>query len=315
MSRKGKDLELLVAQLESYIDADVRIKSPDYIEDRLTKKKREVDISLRKSVGSVEILVVIECRDRKSVEDTTWIEQLATKHRDIQANKVIAVSSNRFTKEAIQKANAYNIDIRTVKELTLDDISSWFTGGTLELITRMAYITHVRIGLDIIDKKLEKSILKEIVPISIEKEIFIIKQTGDRASLQTVWSNLPKETNDDIFRDVLKLPVGEKIPMNVKLDFISEDRYQVISKIAPIDVKQIVLRGFLWCEHSKVPHSSAISYVDIDSSKLDVVEFAFPINNREHTLSVVRDNDKEVMSFNLKRSESNDNNKHIPHPK
>jgi hypothetical protein len=38
---------------------------------------REVDVSLRSQVGSVSVLVIIECRDRAKPQDVTWIEPAA----------------------------------------------------------------------------------------------------------------------------------------------------------------------------------------------------------------------------------------------
>lgn len=77
-------------------------------------------------MGSHEILIILECRDRKRVEDITWIEQLAAKRDAIGAHKAIAVSSSGFTSGAIKKARSQNIELRTIEKITLEDISSWF---------------------------------------------------------------------------------------------------------------------------------------------------------------------------------------------
>ena len=47
--------------------------------DKITNQPREVDASIRYQVGSVPILITIECRDRVAVQDSTWIEQLVQK--------------------------------------------------------------------------------------------------------------------------------------------------------------------------------------------------------------------------------------------
>lgn len=127
--RGGRELELLVAQLEKCIssfDSKIEIKSPDRIQDKITGKFREVDVSLRTTVGSSKILIIIECRDRKKVQDTTWIEQLATKREDVGADKAIAVSSKAFSEGAVLKAHDKNIELRTIAEITIDKISDWF---------------------------------------------------------------------------------------------------------------------------------------------------------------------------------------------
>jgi RHS repeat-associated protein len=45
------------------------VKSPDFIEDRVTRGEREVDVSVRMKVGSVDVLIILECRDRDIEDD------------------------------------------------------------------------------------------------------------------------------------------------------------------------------------------------------------------------------------------------------
>ncbi len=92
-----REFERLVARIEA--DAGprgLRIKSPDYIRCRTTGRLREVDASIRTQIGTVEVLVTIECRRRSKVQDVTWIEQLATKKDTIGASHTIAVSASGF---------------------------------------------------------------------------------------------------------------------------------------------------------------------------------------------------------------------------
>lgn len=72
MARKGRQLEKLIELLEGIIaGTGIEIKSPDHIMGVKTKTLREVDVALRSKVGSTDILVVFECRDRKSIQDIT----------------------------------------------------------------------------------------------------------------------------------------------------------------------------------------------------------------------------------------------------
>ena len=62
-----RELELLVSRIEGALaPAGARIRSPDRIPDISTGDLREVDVSIRHRVGSVELLVTVECRDRNS---------------------------------------------------------------------------------------------------------------------------------------------------------------------------------------------------------------------------------------------------------
>jgi len=101
------------------------VKSPDRLLDLVTRKHREVDASIRYKVGTTEILIIIECRERAKNQDSVWIEQLATKQRHVGAAKCIAVTSSGFTAPAIAKANSLGIELRHIKKIDDDVILKW----------------------------------------------------------------------------------------------------------------------------------------------------------------------------------------------
>ena len=112
MEKEWRELELLVKKIEKTLSRETTvIKSPDFLIDRVTGEKREVDISIQDKIGSTNILIVIECRNRNNSQDVRWIEEIKTKHNDLKASKVIAVSKYGFTKQAIEKAKFYNIEL------------------------------------------------------------------------------------------------------------------------------------------------------------------------------------------------------------
>ncbi len=126
MSRKGRSFEELIKELEELDTMGLQITSPDFIKDNITGDLREVDISIRGKIGSYDILIVIECRDRKSKQGIEWIEQISEKTKDIGANKVIAVSSSGFTKNAIIKAKSKNIELNTFEEIDPENVIKLF---------------------------------------------------------------------------------------------------------------------------------------------------------------------------------------------
>jgi len=133
MVRKGREFENLITILER--DANklgMTIKAPDFIEDKITGKKREIDISIRGMVDSKDYLVILECRDWKRPQDVLWIEQLAGKRDGVGADKAIAISSTRFTSSAVKKAKALNIELRSLRDINIDNIKGWFQVVSLE---------------------------------------------------------------------------------------------------------------------------------------------------------------------------------------
>src|SRR5690349_20691053 len=92
--KPGRALEMLTARIEGALShAAVEVRSPDHIADRVSGGTREVDVAIRSTVGSAELLVIVECRDRARPADVMWIEQVKTKRDAVGASKAIAVAS------------------------------------------------------------------------------------------------------------------------------------------------------------------------------------------------------------------------------
>lgn len=118
MSSPWREFELLVARIEAALaPLGASVKSPDRIPDRISGNLREVDAAIRLPLGDASTLITIECRDRQTVEDNPWIEQLVTKRHSIGASKTIAVSSRGFSEPALRKAAYYGIEARVLRDI------------------------------------------------------------------------------------------------------------------------------------------------------------------------------------------------------
>jgi hypothetical protein len=139
--------ELLIARIERLLShADVIIRSPDFIEDRVTNAAREVDVSIRSKTGSAGILITIEGRNRSEPQDVTWIEQLETKRNDIRAAHTIAVSSSGFTKAAIEKALHCGMSLRRIDEISDDEITNWARQIDLSVLLSVAEARDLKVS-------------------------------------------------------------------------------------------------------------------------------------------------------------------------
>lgn len=142
MEKEWRELELLVEKIERTLSPEgAIIKSPDFLIDKTTGSKREVDISIRFGVGSSDILIVIECRNRNNVQDVRWIEEIKTKHADLGTSKLIAVSKKGFSKDAVKKAKVHGIELRTFDEITDSIIRNWNDKLVVEIST-LSYKLH-----------------------------------------------------------------------------------------------------------------------------------------------------------------------------
>jgi len=133
--RPGRSLETLVATIEKALHgAGIEVVSPAHLADRETGESREVDVLLRVRVGSTQILVAFECRDRGRVQNVQWIEELVGKKNSLGIGKMVAVSSNGFTAASIKKAKALGIDLRVLSRLTADKVRQLVPFSELRII-------------------------------------------------------------------------------------------------------------------------------------------------------------------------------------
>lgn len=142
-----KEFEKLVSKLEKALSPiGAAIKSPDKIKDVVTGQLREVDGSIRFRSNNKEILITIECRKRNQRQDITWIEQLATKKQNINADKTIAVSIKGFSKSAHKLAEVNNISLKTLNEINPITITEWLIPKSIVNLFRE--ITLVSLNVD-----------------------------------------------------------------------------------------------------------------------------------------------------------------------
>lgn len=125
--------------------ADVR--SPDTIKDKDTGQPRQIDVSIRVAAGSVNLLVIMECRKRQRVSDATWIEQVAQKKVSVNADRAVVVG--RIGQAAQEKAKALNVEYRTFEELSdPDTIRGLFPAVFCQVSCRWELIGAMKVDLD-----------------------------------------------------------------------------------------------------------------------------------------------------------------------
>ena len=98
------------------IAKEVSVEESALLPDRETGEKREVDIVLRSRLVDYPIILSVEVRDRSRPAGSGWIEEMAGKHQALQTNKLVLVSRSGFTKPAIVKAKAREIETLTIEE-------------------------------------------------------------------------------------------------------------------------------------------------------------------------------------------------------
>jgi len=258
MTRAGRDLERLVATIEELLgSADVEIKSPDYVIGVNSGARREIDVSLRTRVGSVEILVILEVRDRKDIEDVTWIEQLATKRDDVRASKVVAISSAGFSKGARELAERLGVELRSVDSLTGESIANWFRRFNFEVTVRYGDLKFQVVPAT--DNERVLSLLEStFANVNAQTPIFIHTSTDNVFSTRDVLEEILAE-DPQLFDDLQ--PNGETRQVAIRAQYPDPDsRYQILTEKGPIHVEIILLWGEIGIATAKIPISRVAQY-------------------------------------------------------
>ena len=118
---KSNEFQRLVYFIQLHLAGDSTVTESDMLIDSHTGRPREVDVTVRGTVAGREILLSIECRDRKRPEDVTWIEQEHAKHSRLPTSLLVLVSSSGFTDQARVVARLHGIQLVVPGQLEDDE--------------------------------------------------------------------------------------------------------------------------------------------------------------------------------------------------
>lgn len=141
MEKAGRIIERIVAAIEATIDGGVaRVQSPAFIDGKLSGSKREVDVAIYSTIGSCEVLAIVEVRARGPRQGPDWIEQVSAKRRDVGAQVAIAVSASGFTSGAAALASYEGIQVRTLADVDTNKLLSqvYWSLPTVNVITNQS---------------------------------------------------------------------------------------------------------------------------------------------------------------------------------
>jgi len=255
-----REFEKLIARIEKAMaPSGAIVKTPDRVLDKTTGSPREVDATIRYQVGTCPILITIECRDRTSIEDVTWIEQLVEKRRSIGASITVAVSSSGFTAPAITKAMASGIEVRTLTDTTADDFVKWLRFQNVVVRILKTEVTSIRLDLyDVPDGAVISPVLQESYKRQgPQAPLFIRNSDGKQISIEDflcLWENLngsywPSELPSD----------GTKVPRNLH-QRLERGCFCIDTTKGRCDIEMILVGILLFQETRQIPVSRFVNY-------------------------------------------------------
>jgi len=181
-------------------DAGADVTWDDHIPDPDNPSQpRQIDVTVRRG-GK---LTLIECRDRQSRQDVTWIEQLIGRHISLGADTTIAVSSTGFTAGALQKAKPYGIICRDLRQLTDLEIDAWgrrvaltlyfYEYSDLELSLRFKRESISKVSGDVVKSELVRTTALQSLFNAAAQQLDTLNMISDERTGQVVAFGLRLE--------------------------------------------------------------------------------------------------------------------------
>lgn len=294
--------EQLVARIEQAAGPrGVKLQSPERVKDFVTGRRREVDVTLRSAIGTSEILVTIECRKRSPKQDVTWIEQLATKRRNIRAARTIAVSPVGFSASAVVVAAVEGIDLRKLEEVTKGDIDSWLAPSHVIHVFRQS--AHKQVGVsfrqqpgDPAAPTLAPEVAAQRAAHGVNAKIFTHLPSGTILGVNDIW--LHAQSMQDFYGSVPAdgTKVTHQVTINVEKGLLSVPTTDGVREVC-----QIRLGLELWHAVEEVPLTagSFTKYSSPEGVPVQRAEFQTQLQNLSIFMSLQSLSGSREVAFEL----------------
>jgi hypothetical protein len=118
---KWKQFEKLAANLQQKLSPEATVMINDRIKGHHSGTLRQIDISIRKTIGQFNLLIVIDCKDYSKPIDVKVVENFLGLVADVRANKGALISSNGFTKAA--KIRALDAGVEVLRLIDAESVN------------------------------------------------------------------------------------------------------------------------------------------------------------------------------------------------
>ncbi len=259
---------------------DASVESPGYLEDRDSGSLREVDVVVRRRVGSADVVVMFECRDRSSVEDVRWIEQVAQKRNSVGAAVAVAVSTSGFTSGALSKAAGLGVEIREVVEVDVGEVESWFQLRGCELVVGRSRVVHAEPIVVVEDARAAEP----FAALSGSPLGAVILADGERRlSLVDLWNERRPDSG-----------LHDGLPLDGSVAEVGFELRDTSGVLVVADGEQAPLRSVrytleLWIERRELPLHRVISYQKDASSMVEAVEYLIELDGDRGVATLTND--------------------------
>lgn len=149
MPKRTNDFQKLVYLVRVNLAEGATVMESKMLTDRITKRKREVDVCIEGHVGGHPVIVSVECRDHKRIADVSWVDTMKAKHERLPTNALILASRSSFTPEARDVAAGYGIQTFSLAEVDEVDFPK-LLGATSSLWTKSVTVTTEKVLVQVL---------------------------------------------------------------------------------------------------------------------------------------------------------------------
>jgi hypothetical protein len=244
----------------------------------------EFDIEISGKIGTTNFKWLIECRDRptQGAAPGSWIEQLMGRRDRFNFDKVIAVSTTGFTEGARIYAKESGIEIRTVTEADLDEISDWFLLKEMSVITRGSIVNSAKLIVDENEGIEIKEALGQVLATnSPEAPILVSTESGRHISVIKAFEEvlygldgLVDELVDGLYEGIN--PEGTIKKVNLRVTYPQDNSHYVVeSKLGNIRIKEILFEGDITLKIEKIPIMTIKKYENVLNGEVIATSASF----------------------------------------
>lgn len=141
-----KIFEKLVFNIQKLKYKNAEISYDDKIRDVITKRMRQVDITIRLQNNNRTELIIIECKEyNKKTLNQPNIEQFASFIKSVGADKGIMVAANGYSKSAKVYAKAMDIELFNLDEANNIDWEDYIKTISIPIIKKRHYCSNIEI--------------------------------------------------------------------------------------------------------------------------------------------------------------------------
>lgn len=260
--RPGQRLEQLVKTIEEYIaPSGFEAKANVRHYDDSGKTLAEFDVVVSGNVKGNLYTWLIQCRDRPSDGPAPgeWIEQLYGRKYRFKFDRVTAVSTTGFAAGAIPFAEEAGIELRTVKEIDAEEITSWFNPGNVYVRQIGGYLhaAHVipRNSADI-------ETLRGF-SFTLDQPVYRSEVTGEYISAIGMFGSVVTKNIDSW--DF----ISSESPQSRQIHIVFEGLlYTIPTEYKAIEIAEIILHGDIFFRSESVPMQDVLQYQNVDGDQV-----------------------------------------------